>query len=818
MLQDLRFAARLLWKDRTFTATVLATLALCIGGNVAMFTVVQSVLLRPLPVPDADRIVLLYSAYPAATGAGEQTRGAASVPHYLERERELGDVFEELALYDNVGFSIGGEGRAERVLGWRITPSFLRLAGVSPELGRAFADADGELGNERKVILGHALWQRLHAGDPAAVGRDLRIDGRPYEIVGVMPAGFVFEDESVQLWTPLAFTEEQRADTARHSNSWQMLGRLRPGVSLAQARARLDQLAAAELDRFPEFRQVLVDAGYRPVAVPLQEALVRDIRGTLYLLWGGVLAVLLIGVVNVANLTLVRANARLRELAMRHALGAVHGRLVRQLLTESCLLGLAGGILGLGVGAAFLDLVGALGGSELPRGGEIAIDGIVVAATLGAALVFGLALGLVPVAGLAASNLQAVLRQETRGGTGGRGVQLFRNGLVVGQIALACVLLSSALLLLASFQRILGIDPGFRTANLLTAQVALPEARYPSGDDRRAFAERILPRIRSLPGVAAAGITSSIPFGDDRNNTVIRAVGYEERPGESLVSPSLITIDGDYLDALGVPLVEGRYFDDRDTADAMRAIVIDERLARRFWPDGSALGGRMYSDIELRDDTEVYTVVGVVAEHTLYGLVDQPEQVGAYFFPHTQRPLAMPTFAIRTEGDPRALVGAVRAAVTAADPELPLFFVQTMEELIGARLTSRRTPMMLALGFAGAALLLSALGIYGVLAYRVAQRRREFGVRLALGSSAAGLFRLVLSEGALLVGVGLTLGIAGTLAARSALAAQLYGIEAGDPAVAAAVVAVLTVVALAACALPARRATRVDPVRVLSSD
>ena len=818
MLRDLRFAARVLWRERTFTATVLATLALCIGGNVAMFTVVQSVLLRPLPVPDADRIVLLYSAYPAATGAGERTRGAASVPHYLERERELGDVFEELALYDNVGFSIGGEGRAERVLGWRVTPSFLRLAGVSPEIGRAFADADGELGNERKVILGHALWQRLHAGDPAAVGRDLRIDGRPYEIVGVMPAGFVFEDESVQLWTPLAFTEEQRADTARHSNSWQMLGRLHPGISLAQARARLDQLAAAELDRFPEFRQVLVDAGYRPVAVPLQEALVRDIRGTLYLLWGGVLAVLLIGVVNVANLTLVRANARLRELAMRHALGAGHARLVRQLLTESCLLGLAGGVLGLGVGAAALDLVRTLGGGELPRGGEIAIDGIVVAATLGAALVFGLALGLVPVAGLAASNLQAVLRQETRGGTGGRGVQLFRNALVVGQIALACVLLSSALLLLASFQRILGIDPGFRTANLLTAQVALPEARYPSGDDRRAFAERILPRIRSLPGVTAAGITSSIPFGDDRNNTIIRAVGYEERPGESLVSPSLITIDGDYLDALGVPLVEGRYFDERDTPDAMRAIVIDERLARRFWPEGGALGGRMYSDIELRDDTEVYTVVGVVAEHTLYGLVDQPEQVGAYFFPHTQRPLAMPTFAIRTEGDPRPLVGAVRAAVAAADPELPLFFVQTMEELIGARLTSRRTPMTLALGFAGAALLLSALGIYGVLAYRVAQRRREFGVRLALGSSAAGLFRLVLSEGALLVGVGLALGIAGTLAARSALAAQLYGIEAGDPAVAAAVVAVLTVVALAACALPARRATQVDPARVLSSD
>ena len=502
---------------------------------------------------------------------------------------------------------------------------------------------------------------------------------------------------------------------------------------------------------------------------------------------------------------------------MRHALGAGHARLVRQLLTESTLLGLAGGVLGLGAGAAALDLVRVVGAGDLPRGGEIAIDGIVVAATLGAGLVLGLALGLVPAAGLATAGLQNVLRQETRGGTGG-GARVFRNALVVGQIALACVLLSSALLLLASFQRILGIDPGFRTENLLTAQVALPETRYPSGDDRRAFAERLLPRIRALPGVAAAGITSSIPFGDDRNNSVIRAVGYEERPGESLVSPSLIAIDGQYLDTLGVPLLEGRFFDERDTADALRAIIVDERLARRFWPDRSALGGQMFNDIELRDDTEVYTVVGVVAEHTLYGLVDQPEQVGAYFFPHTQRPLAMPILAIRTAGDPRAVVSAVRAEVAAADPELPLFFVQTMEDLMGAGLTSRRTPMLLALGFAGAALFLSALGIYGVLAYRVAQRRREFGVRLALGSSAAGLFRLVLSEGALLVGAGLALGIAGTLLARRALAAQLYGIEAGDPVVAAAVVVVLTVVALAACALPARRATQVDPVGALNAD
>ena len=814
--QDLRFAVRLLWKHKTFTTTVLLTLALCIGGNVTIFSVVYSVLLRPLPVPESDRIQLVYNIYPAATGSGASARGSNSVPHYLDRVRELDDVFVEQALYQGNGFTVGRDGSPEQVFGWGVTPSFFRLVQVPPQLGRIFTEEEGEIGAEQKVMLSDALWQRLYDGDPAVVGAQMRINSQSYEIVGVMPADFAFEDADVQLWTPLAFTEEQRSDNARHRNSWQMLGRLKPDVTSAHAQARLDQLTAAEGDRFPDFRQLLIDAGFRTVTFPLQDVLVRDIRGTLYLLWGGVVFVLLIGGVNVANLILIRSSARLNELGMRHALGAGRGRLARQLLTESVLLTLVGGALGLVVGAGGLQLLGVLGADELPRGGEIAMDGLVATLTLVAAAVFGLLLGLVPVVSLAATNLQTLLRRESRGGTTGRGVKVFRHLLVVSQIAIAFVLLIGATLMLVSFQRILAIDTGFRTDHMLTAQVSLPRARYAESDDRLAFSRRALDTIQNLPGVLDVGLTSSVPFGISQNNSVIGAVGYDPQPGESLISPSSITVDSHYLQTLGIPLREGRYFDDRDTPESMRAIIIDETLANRFWPEGGAVGGQMYQDVEMDDDTTLLTVVGVVAEHTLAGLVDVPEQIGAYFFPDTQRPLRSPTFAIRTEGDPHALVNSVRAAVATIDPELPLFFVQTMEERIGERLTSRRTPMLLALGFAAVAVFLSAIGIYGVLAYRVTQRTREFGIRMALGSSTSGLFRLVLSEGAVVLVLGLALGVAGAFVVRDVVASQLYGTEPTDPLVMLGVVGLLSLVALAASVIPARRATEVDPVIALN--
>ncbi len=550
--------------------------------------------------------------------------------------------------------------------------------------------------------------------------------------------------------------------------------------------------------------------------VVLQDDLVADIRAVLYLLWGGVLFVLLIGCVNVANLMLIRSNVRLKELGMRHALGAGRGRLARQLLTESLLLSTVGGLLGLAVGTWSFRLVGVLGADELPGGGEIVMDGLVVALTLGLSILIGVGLALVPIISLATTDLHATLRQEGRSGTSGRRTQTFRNTLVVAQVSVAFVLLIGASLLLASFQRILAIDTGFRADHLMTAGVSLPPARYTDPPSRLAFAERALERIRALPGVVDASLTSSIPFGSSFSNTVIRTVGYVPEPGESLIAPSRAVVDADYFDTLGVPLLEGRFFDARDTTDSTPSVIIDERLATKFWPGRSALGQQMHGDVEITDDTTFYTVIGVVASHILYGLVDVPEPIGAHFFANSQRPLGSPTFAIRTEVDPHGLVSALRAEVAAIDPELPLFLVQSMEERIAERLTPRRTPMMLALGYAGLALLLSALGIYGVLAYRVTQRTREFGIRIALGSTTRQVFRLVLSEGLTMLGVGLGLGVAGALLLRRFLASQLYGVRATDPLIFVAVIVVLGGVALLACMVPARRATLVDPVSALT--
>jgi predicted permease len=817
LVRDVRFATRLLWKDRSFAATVLLTLALCIGGNVAIFSVVHSVLLKPLPVPEPDRILSIFNAYPAATGGGggRRARSANSVPDYFDRLREV-DVFEEQAFYNNTGFTVGGESAPEQLLGWSVTPSFFRLLRVAPQRGRIFDEEEGELGNQQKVILSDALWQRLFAGHPTAIGREMRINSQPHEIVGVMPRDFVFTDADVQLWVPLAFTEQQQSDDARHSNSWAMIGRLNPGANLAQAQAQIDVLNAANLERFPQFRQLLVDAGFYTGVVVLQDGLVADIRAVLYLLWGGVLFVLLIGCVNIANLMLIRSNVRLKELGMRHALGAGRWRLARQLLTESLLLSVVGGLIGLAVGSWGLGLLDTLGTSELPRGGEIALDGVVVALTLGLAGLIGLGLALVPIASLATTDLHATLRQEGRSGTSGRKTQTFRNALVVAQISIAFVLLIGATLLLASFQRILAIDTGFRTDHLMTASVSLPPARYTDADSRLAFAQRALERLRGLPGVVEASLTSSIPFGVSFSNSVIRAVGYVPQPGESLIAPSRVVVDQRYFDTVGVGLLDGRFFDARDTTDAARSVIIDERLATKFWPGRSPLGQQMHGDVEITDDTTFYTVVGVVAAHTLYGLVDVPEPIGAYFYPHTQQPLRSPTFAVRTEGEPHSVVSAMRGAVAAIDPELPLFFVQSMEERIAERLTPRRTPMVLALGFAALALLLSGLGIYGVLAYRVTQRTREFGIRIALGSTSRQVFRIVLSEGLAVLAVGLGLGVAGAFLLRRLLASQLYGVRPTDPLVFLTVIVVLGVIALLACVVPARRATLVDPVSALT--
>ena len=818
LLQDLRFGTRLLWKDRGFAITAVLTLAVCIGANAAIFAIVNSMLLTPLAVPEPDRLVLLYNSYPRAGVA----KASTGVPDYYDRLRET-DVFEELALYQQRGVTIGGEGaEPQRLTGQAVRPSLLRMLRVQPLLGRIFTEEEGEPGQERKAILSYTLWQEQFGGREGALGQSLRISGVPHAIVGVMPRDFQFLNPEIRVWVPLAFTPEQRSDDNRHSNSWTMIGRLKPGASIAQAQQQVDALNARNLERFPALKQILIDAGFHSVVTSLQEDLIQDIRPTLYLLWAGVLVVLAIGTVNLTNLVLVRSSARMKELATRHALGAALSRLTRQLLTETVLLTAIGGIAGLLAGYWGLDLLAGLGLRDLPRGSEIRMDTTAVLFTLALALAVGMLVALVPIVNMRHMNLSQAFREEGRSSTTGRGARTIRRVLVASQVAFAFVLLIGAGLLLASFERVLSVDPGFNPAGVLTARISPPASRYAGDAEIQVFANRLLDRVRALPGVAYAGATSSIPFGDDFSDSVIFAEGYQAAPGESLISPYRVEVSPGYMEALGIPLRSGRTFTASDTSTSPRVVIVDERLARKFWPGADPVGRRMYN---VNDPSEFgkpgasatwYNVVGVVGTTKMAGLVTADDRPGTYYFPASQDSPRTMALAIRTMGDPLSLAPAVRRELLAIDPELPLYSVRTMEDRMGASLTDRRTPMVLALFFAAVALFLAAVGLYGVLAYQVSQRSKEIGIRMALGSDSQGIFVMVVKEGLVLLAAGLVIGLIGAFGMRRAIESQLYGTSGLDPLVIGSVATILGFVAIAACMVPARRASRIDPMAALS--
>ena len=819
VVTDLRVGLRLLWRDKVFTATAVLTLAVCIGANAALFSVVRGVLLKPLGMPDADRVVMAGNMYP---GAGVHEPIGAAVPDYFDRLRDV-TVFAEQALLRRDDRSVDEGGTPVRVEAMTVTPSFFRVAGVKPQMGRTFSEQESELGNEFVVVLSDSFWRSRFAGEPSAVGRELRLDGRAYTVVGVMPPRFRPTDDDVELWTPMTFTAEQTSDNSRHSNNAAYIARLKPGATLQQAQAQIDALNAANLDRFPQFKDVIVNAGFRTVVNRLQDQMVKDVRATLYLMWGGALFVLLIGCVNVANLALVRTRSRLKELATRLALGAGRWQIARQLAVEHLSLAAAAAIAGIAIGNGALLSMNAISLQELPRAEDIALDRVVVMYTLAAAVAIGLLLGLIPVAATVSANVIGVLREEGRSATTGRSTQSFRRALVVAQVASAFVLLVGAGLLLASFQKVLAVDPGFRTGEVLTGAVSLPESRYDGADARRRFTDEALRRVRMLPGVQAAGATDSLPLGNSASASAILAEGYTGQPGESLLAPAEVRVSQGYFEAIGARLVAGRYFNERDAAKGPRVIMVDDRLARRFWPNQNPLGRRMYRPSDDGDNptavtekTEFLTVVGVVAEMKLRSLTDGDNRVGAYFIPLAQEPQSDLTFVLRVDGDPATLSGALRREVVAIDAQLPVFEMRPMSYWTNRSLASRRSPALLSIAFGFVALFLSAIGLYGVLAYLVTQRTKEIGIRVALGSSASAVFKLVLREGVLLVGIGLLVGGLGSFMLRRALEGQLFGVTASNPVVLVLVTAMLTVVALAACAVPARRATKIDPLIALN--
>jgi predicted permease len=809
--RDIQLAVRLLAKERAFTLTASATLAVCLGANAALFAVVDHVLLRPLPIPVPDRIVVTGNRYPKASADSGYSTSAAD---YFDRLRET-NVFEEQALFKVANRSVDENGVPTRVPAMSVTPSFFRLAHVAPSLGRTFADDETEPGHETKALLSFALWQSQFGADPAAVGRDLRIDSRPYTIVGVMPKEFALIAPDVLLWTPLTLTPEEK--TTHFYDVWGYVARLKPGSSIEQAQTEIDAINRANLDRFPQFKGVMLDTGFHTIVERLQDSLVKDVRPTLHLLWGGALFVLLIGCLNVANLVLARSRARAKELATRLALGAGPGRIARQLITESVVLTIGSAVAGLAIGWIGLGALGYLNLQDLPRSADIQFDASTVAFTFVAGGIIGVLLGVLPAVAAIPRTPTTFLNDEQRSTTVGSGARRLRRSLVVAQVAFAFVLLTGAGLLFASFRRVLAIDPGFRSDHVVTASISLPASRYREESVARRFAEAVLAKVRALPSIAAAGATDTIPFGGEHTNSLILAEGYRTRPGESVISPTRVVASSGYLEAVRARLIAGRFFNDHDVDSSPGVAIVDQTLAARFWPGRSAIGQRLYHPDDLSNvlnitpSTKMFTVVGVIAAMKLDTLVDTHEPAGAYYFPIAQQPARTLTFAVRTESDPAMVSHAVREAIQSVDPELPVFDLQAMERRTTKSLANRRASMVLSLVFSAVALFLAAVGIYGVLAYLVAQRRKEIGIRLALGASARVVFGLVMQEGVVVTAVGLALGAVGVSGLQRALQSQLFGIAVTDPVVLVLVTGLVASVAATACAVPAWRASRIDP-------
>ncbi len=809
-LRDLRFAIRGLVRDKGFTATALLTFALCLGANVALFAVVNAVLIQPLPYPDPGQLVTVFNQYPKAG----VDRAGASVPHYLERRAGVA-AFAEAGAFRDSGVTIGEAGSPDRVDAMSVTPSFFRVLGVSPALGRTFAEEEGVYGKNDVIVLSDGLWRQDYGANSAAIGKKIRMDGAPKTIIGVMPPGFRFGTSTAKLWLPLCFTDDQRKVTERHSNNMSMIARLRPGATVREAQSQVDAVNKHGLEQDP-YAKLVMDAGFHTAVVDLHDDFVAESRPVLLLLQAGVLFLLLIGAVNLANLLLVRASARSKELSIRQVLGAGRLQLARQLIAETLALSMAGGVLGLGFGWAGLRGLEALGADHLPHFAPFRLDARVCLVALAASVVTGLLLALPMLWHNLQGNLALALSVESRGGTTSRSAHRLRHTLIVAQFALAFTLLCGAGLLGLSFAKVLAVNPGFRAENLLTGSISMPWIRYKDEKLRFAFIERADQELRGQPGVTAVGFSTAVAFSDHLDDSAISIEGQPPAPGESLHTHYASGVAGDFFLAMGIPLVEGRFINDDDSSRSLRVCAVDQDVERRYWPGKSALGRRIFNGAPDKPE-QAFTIVGVVGSTKQTDLADTKAK-GSIYFPYIHHADSGVTVFLRTIQAPQTAGSALRGAVLRLDPELPVDDLKTMEARLDESLVARRSPMMLAGIFAGIALVLAAVGIYGVLAYAVAQRRREIGVRMALGALPKQILAQFLSLGAKLVVIGSVIGGVGGWLTGRAMASLLFGVHPAHPAVFAGTAALLSVVAMAACLLPALRAARVPPMEALRAD
>jgi predicted permease len=809
MLQDIRQALRSLAKRPSSAVVTIVVFALAIGANTTVFSVFNGYFLRPLPFPD-EQLVMIYESLPKL---GVEDTGT-SVRTYLPLRTEV-PALEEVAIFARGDRTLSGEPVPERISVTRVSPSLLTMLGVPPALGRGFAEDEVVPGNERVVLLSHRLWTTRFGGDARIVGDDVRLDDTPFRVVGVMPEGFGFPEHDVAAWVPFAYTfaESGTVQVLDDRGYVEGIGRLWPGATLEGLRGELDAFARSNAERWPELNGFVELAGYTIRAEPLRDYVAGDLRARLIVLQGLVLAVLLIACANVANLQLARLTARRKELAVRAALGAGTHRLARLLVIESVLLALAGVCAGLGLAYGGLELVRVLGLEDEEF--ELVLDARVLVATLGAALLAAVLSALLPLFALHGDDLARAVQESGRANTGGVATQSWRSGLVVMQLALGVALLTGAGLLTRTFYDLLREGPGFDAAGVWSARVELPEMPLYEDDAARArLFEQVLQELRSLPGVAVAGFTTMLPFVSSDYGATVDVDGRRLLDGSVARASQLHSIDAGYFAALGIPVVRGRNF---DTVETERVAIVDERFARAYWPDGNALGERLRNGAEPSRDW--YTIVGVVPRvkhNTFTG--DEYEQT--VYWHYLQRPPPEQTgmFVLRTTLPVESLTPIAQAAVARIDPLAALTDVQPMEARVLDALGPQRAPMVLALVFAAIAVALAVIGVYSVLAWAVAQRVGEIGLRMALGARAGDVLRMIMRQGAGVIAAGLVLGTAAALALGRVLASQIPEVAAADPLVLAGAALALAVAALAASWFPARRAARVDPLQALRQD
>jgi putative ABC transport system permease protein len=800
MLNDLRYALRQLIKAPGFTAVAILTLALGIGACTAIFSVVNVVLLRPLNYPKPDRIVIIRE-----TNLPQFPEFSVSPPNYLDWEKQT-KSYEYLAAYTGAGLNLTGEGEPQRLVGVKATAHYFDAYGVKPVLGRMLLPDEDAPGKNHVVVLSYPFWQRVFGGTRDVAGRAIQLNGEPYTVVGVAPIGFGLTSK-VDVWTPMAFKPDETANDARGGHYISVVGRLRPGVTAAQARAELEVIASQLAKQYPDSNK-----GWGIILMPLQDYSVRDVRPVLYTLLGAVGCVLLIACANLANLLLARATARHREISIRAALGASRGRLVRQLLTESVVLSLCGGVAGVILARWGLDALLALAPTSLPRISEIHLDNGVLIFSLALSIITGLVFGIAPAWLAARADVNEALKQGSRGSTEGGARGRLRSALVVLEVTFALMLLGGAGLLARSFMQLAHVDPGFTPDNATLLRLSLPQKKYAMPEQQTAFADALLERVKALPGVQSAGITHSMPLVGD----YVLGFNIEGRPAiapSDLPSTNYYAVTPDYFRAMGIRLIRGRTFTPQDDAKAPRVAVINETMARQQFPNEDPIGKR----INITNGPDTWRqIVGIVGDIKQYG-VDKATSAQAYE-PFAQVPFSSLNVVIRTNGSPAALLGALRPAVYAVDKDQPVGTIRPLEEIMAESIASQRFAMTLLTVFSLVALVIAAVGIYGVMAYSVVQRTGEFGIRMALGAQQRDVLRLVLAQGGRLVGLGLIIGLAGTLAASRAMGSMLFNTSAQDPLTLGTITLLLGAVALIACLLPANRATKVNPIEALRAE